>query len=148
AARHVMTARRIATFDGPRGWDYIAAPLGTMKACATQEGKAVVCVPEVALLAQIRADFSLDWAAVEAFERGGPALDTATAEGAAREAGLAEDRVVFSGYPVGTGFLAAPQSPRLRLGDWSDPSRVLSDLVNAVETLDRLAIPAPYEAVL
>jgi uncharacterized linocin/CFP29 family protein len=148
SAKHVMTARRIATFDGPRGWDYIATPLGTMKACATREGKAVVCVPEIALLAQIRADFSLPWSAVEAFERGGPALDTTTAEEAAREVGLAEDRLAYSGDPVGTGFLADPQSPRVRLGDWSDPARVLHDLVQAVETLDRAGVPEPYEAVL
>lgn len=148
SAKHVMTARRIATFDGPRGWDYIAAPLGTMKACATREGKAVVCVPEIALLAQIRADFSLPWSAVEAFERGGPALDTTTAEDAAREVGLAEDRLAYSGDPVGTGFLEDAQSPRIRLGDWSDPARVLQDLVQAVETLDRAAMPGPYEAVL
>jgi uncharacterized linocin/CFP29 family protein len=148
AARNVMTARRIATFDGPRGWDYIATPLGTMKACATREGKAVVCMPEVALLAQIRADFSLPWSAVEAFERGGPALDTATAEDAAREVGLAEDRLAYSGDPVGTGFLEDPSSPRVQLGDWTDPVRVIGDLVQAVEMLDRLTIPGPYEAVL
>jgi uncharacterized linocin/CFP29 family protein len=148
AAKNVMTARRIATFDGPRGWDYIAAPLGTMKACATQEGKAVVCVPEIALLAQIRADFTLPWSAVEAFERGGPALDSEPAEAAAREVGLAEDRLAYSGHPVGTGFLEDPESPRLKLGDWSDPARVIADLVRAVEMLDRLTVPGPYEAVL
>jgi uncharacterized linocin/CFP29 family protein len=148
AARHVMTARRIATFDGPRGWDYIATPLGTMKACETGEGKAVVCVPEVALLAQVRADFSLPWSAVEAFERGGPGLDTAPAEAAAREVGLAEDRLAYSGHPVGTGFLEATDSPRIRLGNWSDPARVLTDLLGAVEALDRLTVPGPYEAVL
>jgi uncharacterized linocin/CFP29 family protein len=147
-ARNVMTARRIATFDGPRGWDYIAAPLGTMTACATREGKAVVCVPEVALLAQIRADFSLPWSAVEAFERGGPALDAAPAETAAREVGLAEDRLAYSGDPVGTGFLEDPRSSRFRLGDWADPARVIADLVRAVEMLDRLTVPGPYEAVL
>jgi len=148
AARNVMTARRIAMFDGPRGWDYIATPLGTMKACETREGKATVCVPEVALLAQIRADFALSWSAVEAFERGGPALDTAAAEAAAREVGLAEDRLAYSGHPVGMGFLEDPGSPRMRLGDWSDAARVITDVVRAVELLDRLAIPGPYEAVL
>ena len=148
AARHVMTARRIATFDGPRGWDYIATPLGTMKACETHEGKAIICVPEIALLAQIRADFGLPWSAIEAFERGGPALDTAPAEDAAREVGLAEDRVAYAGQPVGTGFLEGDESPRFRLGDWSDPARVLADVLGAVETLDRLAVPGPYEAVL
>jgi uncharacterized linocin/CFP29 family protein len=148
AAKNVMTARRIATFDGPRGWDYIAAPLGTMQACATREGKAVVCVPEIALLAQIRADFSLPWSAVEAFERGGPAMETSTAEAAAREVGLAEDRLAYSGEPVGTGFLESAASPRLRLGDWSDPARVIADLIGAVERLDRRTVPGPYEAVL
>ncbi len=148
AAKNVMTARRIATFDGPRGWDYIATPLGTMKACATREGKAVVCVPEIALLAQIRADFSLPWSAVEAFERGGPALDTSNAEAAASEVAFAEDRLAYSGDPVGTGFLEDPDSPRIRLGDWSDPARVIADLVGAVEQLDRRTVPGPYEAVL
>src|SRR5258706_14202689 len=50
AARHVLTGRRVATFDGPRGWEHTAARLGTMTPCASQEGKATVCVPEVVLL--------------------------------------------------------------------------------------------------
>ena len=49
AARNVMTARRIATFDGPRGWDYIAAPLGTDEGRARPaRERRVVCVPEIA----------------------------------------------------------------------------------------------------
>ncbi len=147
AARHVMAARRIATFDGPKGWDYFAAPLGTMASCTTG-GRASVCIPEVALLAEIRGEFTLSWAAVEAFERGGPTLDTTTAEAAAREVALAEDRLAFLGEPVGGGFLASKESPRLRPSDWAQPDAVLGDLLRAVETLDKLGIPGPYEAVL
>lgn len=148
AARHVMSARRVATFDGPKGWDSFAAPMGTMSACRTREGRASVCIPEVALLAEIRAEFTLPWGAVEAFERGGPTLDTASAEAAAREVALAEDRLALFGEPVGSGFLASKESPRLRLEDWSQPEHVLTDLLRAVETLDKLGIPSPYEAVL
>ena len=148
AARHVMAARRVATFDGPKGWDHFAAPLGTMNACRTRDGKASVCVPDVALLAEIRADFSLPWQAVEAFERGGPTLETVPAEAAAREVALAEDRLALQGDPVGAGFLVGKESPRLRLGDWAKPEVVLTDLLRAVETLDKLGIPGPYEAVL
>ncbi|MGH7321419.1 MAG: family 1 encapsulin nanocompartment shell protein [Candidatus Rokuibacteriota bacterium] len=147
-ATHVMTARRIATFDGPRGWDYLAAPLGTMTPCRTGAGKAVVCVPEVALLAQIRADFSVAWADVEVFERGGPALDTGPAEAAAREVALAEDRLTLYGDPVGLGFVRAKSSPRAALQEWSQAGHIVGDLLKAVETLDRLGIPGPYEAVL
>ncbi len=148
AARHVLTGRRVATFDGPRGWEHTAARLGTMTPCATQEGKATVCVPEVVLLAEVRAEFTLPWSLVEVFERGAPALDTEAAEAAAREVALAEDRLVLYGDPVGTGFLTFPKSSRVHAGDWSQPSQVLSDLVRALELLDDHAIPGPYEAVL
>lgn len=148
AARHVMAARRVAIFDGPKGWDYFAAPLGTMSSCRTQGSRASVCIPEVALLAEIRAEFPLPWAAVEAYDRGGPTLDTVPAEAAAREVALAEDRLALFGEPVGTGFLGSKESPRVRLEDWTRPEAVLTDLLRAVETLDKIGIPGPYEAVL
>ena len=59
AARHVLAARRIATFDGPRGWDHVATRLGSMTPCRSAEGQATVCVPDVVLLPEIRVDFSL-----------------------------------------------------------------------------------------
>ena len=148
AARHVLTGRRVATFDGPKGWEYTAARLGTMIPCATQAGKAVVCLPEVVLLPEVRADFTLPWSLVEVFERGAPTLDTEAAETAAREVALAEDRLVLYGDPVGTGFLTQPKSPRVQTGDWAKAQQLIADLVQAVETLDGLAIPGPYEAVL
>jgi uncharacterized linocin/CFP29 family protein len=147
AARHVMTARRVASFDGPRGWDYFAAPLGTMTTCRTGDGKAGVCVPELALLAEIRAEYAVPWTAIEAFERGGT-LDTGAAEAAAREVALAEDRIALFGDPVGSGFLASKDSPRVSMRDWATPEHVLADLLRSVETLDKLGVPGPYEAVL
>ena len=148
AARHVLAARRIATFDGPRGWDHVATRLGTMTPCASREGRAVVCVPEVVLLSEVRAEFSLPWSAIEVFERGAPVLDTGPAEAAAREVALAEDRVVLYGDPVGHGFLTSAKSPRVPAHDWAKPGHVVADLIRAVETLDGLGIAGPYEAML
>jgi uncharacterized linocin/CFP29 family protein len=148
AARHVLTGRRVATFDGPKGWEYTAARLGTMTPCATQEGTAIVCVPELVLLAEVRADFTLPWSAVEVFERGAPRLDTDAVENAAREVALAEDRLLFYGDPVGSGFLTSPKSPHLQISDWKQPQQVIADLVQAVEILDAHGIPGPYEAVM
>jgi len=148
AARHVLTGRRVATFDGPKGWEYTAARLGTMTPSATQEGSAVVCVPELVLLAEVRAEFTLPWTLVEVFERGAPTLDVEAVEGAAREVALAEDRLVLYGDPVGTGFLTSPKSPHLQIGDWKQPQQLIADLVQAVEILDAHAIPGPYEAVM
>lgn len=147
-ARHVLAARRVATFDGPRGWEHVASRLGVITRCETTEGRAMVCLPEVALLAEIRADFQVSWAAVQAFERGAPALDTAPVEAAAREVALAEDRIAFYGQPVGHGFLTSPESPKVRRGDWARPGQAVRDLLRAVEALDTAAVPGPYEAVL
>jgi uncharacterized linocin/CFP29 family protein len=148
AAKHVLAGRRIATFDGPRGWDHVATRLGTMTPCRSAEGQAVVCVPDVVLMLEVRVDFSVPWASVENFERGAPVLDTGPAETAARELALAEDRVAFYGDPAGSGFLTAPKSPRVNTHDWTRPSQTVGDLVKAVETLDAAGIPGPYEAVL
>lgn len=147
-ARHTLTGRRVADFDGPRGWEHQATRLGTMKPCATREGQAVVCVPDVALLAEIRADFTMPWSALELFERGAPALDTTPAESAAREVALAEDRLVLYGEPVGQGFLTSPKSPSVTVADWGKPGQALADVLRAVERLDSLGIPGPYELVL
>jgi uncharacterized linocin/CFP29 family protein len=148
AARHLMAARRIATFDGPKGWDHVASRQGTVRACPTTEGRASLCLPDVALLAEIRVDFSLSWDALEAFQRGAPALDTAAAEAAGREAALAEDRLAFYGEPTGTGFLQSPESPRVDVADWAKGGALVADLLRAVETLDGTGIPGPYEVVL
>ena len=148
AARHVLAARRVATFDGPHGWDHVAARTGTMTPCSGPDGRAVVCVPEVVLLCEIRVDFSLPWSSIEVFERGAPVLDTGPAEAAAREAALAEDRLAFYGDPVGTGFLMSKDTPRVKAQDWARPGEMLADLLRAVETLDERGVPGPYEAVL
>ena len=55
AARHVLAARRVATFDGPQGWEHVATRLGTSTPCRSAEGQAVVCVPDVVLLFEVRA---------------------------------------------------------------------------------------------
>jgi uncharacterized linocin/CFP29 family protein len=148
SARHVLAARRVVTFDGPRGWEHVATRLGTSTPCRSAEGEAVVCIPDVVLLFEVRVDFSLPWSSIEVFERGAPVLDTGAAESAARELALAEDRVAFYGDPAGNGFLTNRKSPRIHAQEWTRPGQVLADLVKAVEILDTDGIPGPYEAVL
>jgi uncharacterized linocin/CFP29 family protein len=147
-ARRTMAARRVATFEGPRGWNHVAVALGTETARTTREGRAAVAMPDVVLLAEIRAAFSIPWATVEAVDRGAPALDATAAEGAAREVALAEDRLAFYGEPGGDGFLTHNQSPRIKVGDWDRPGQAVGDVLKAVERLDSAGIPGPYELVL
>jgi uncharacterized linocin/CFP29 family protein len=150
AAVHVLAGRRVADFDGPKGWDFVASRLGTLRPAhsSRSSGSARLSVPEVALLTEIRADFSLPWAVVETFERGGPALETAAAETAARDVAEAEDQLVFFGNGEQRGLLTSKDSPQVTLGDWTEPGRAVADLMAAVDTLDRSGIAGPYAGVL
>jgi uncharacterized linocin/CFP29 family protein len=147
-AKRTLAARRIATFDGPHGFGHVAVPLGTASPRPTQEGQAQVSVPDVILLQEIRASFALSWAVLDALERGAPALEADPGEDAAREVAHAEDRLAFYGEPGGQGFLTSGESPRVAAGDWAQPGQLVGDVLKAVEKVDELGIPGPYELVL
>jgi uncharacterized linocin/CFP29 family protein len=148
--KQTVVARRIADFDGPKGWGYVATQLGTFRAVGGSHTSAKVrlSVPEVMLLTELRAEFSIPWGAIEKFERVGPPLESEQIEEAAREIALAEDRLIFFGDSSYPGLLTSHQSPRVALSDWSIPGRMVTDLLSAVEKLDEIGIKGPYEAVL
>jgi uncharacterized linocin/CFP29 family protein len=148
AAKQELAARRVADFEGPKGWQHVAEPLGTTRPTSPACPGVTCAVPDVVLLAEIRADFTLPWAAIDAFARGARAMDTAPAEEAARNVALAEDRLAFHGGPGSTGFLTDGDVSRVGLGDWEDPARVAADLLAAVSALDRRGVGGPYAAVL
>src|SRR5206468_5260451 len=45
-------------------------------------------------------------------------------------------------------LFSSKEAPRVPLSDWSQPGRLVTDLLTAVEKLDTLGIKGPYEAVL
>jgi uncharacterized linocin/CFP29 family protein len=147
AATHVLAARRVADFEGPRGWDHLVVPTGRTTAVTGTGDMARLTVPEVVPLVEIRAECALAWSVIEAFQRGG-VLDASTVEAAAREVALAEDRLAFHGRGGDEGFLAAPESPAVLLGDWAKPGRAVADILSAVERLDTQGVGGPYALVL
>jgi len=148
--KQTVVARRVADFDGPKGWGYVATQLGTFRPVSGKHAspKVRLSVPEVMVLTELRAEFSLPWSAIEIFERVGPPLESEQIEEAAREIALAEDRLLLFGNSSNPGLLTSHQSPRVALSDWSMPGRVITDLLSAVEKLDEIGIKGPYEAVL
>src|SRR5262245_41820298 len=96
-AKQTLVARRITDFDGPRGWGHVANQMDTFRTVSSPQsiGRAKLALPDVMLLTEIRADFSLTWTAIDLFERVGPPLDSEALEEAARDVALAEDRLAF-----------------------------------------------------
>ena len=148
--KQTVVARRIGDFDGPRGWNHVATQLGTFKSVQVSDtsGKVRFSTPDVMLLTELRADFTIPWADIDIFERVGPTLESKSIEEAAREMALAEDKLIFYGSSSNPGILTARDTPRVALSDWSQPGRLVGDMLAAVEKLDTLGIKGPYEAVL
>jgi uncharacterized linocin/CFP29 family protein len=148
--KQTVVARRIVDFDGPRGWSHVATQMGTFRPAQPVKpfGNVRLTTPDVMLLTELRSDFTLDWADIDVFERVGPALESKSIEGAARDMALAEDALVFYGTSAGAGLLSSNETPRVNMSDWSKPGRLVADLLEAVEKLDTLGIKGPYEAVL
>jgi uncharacterized linocin/CFP29 family protein len=149
-AKQTMVARKVADFDGPRGWDHVATQLGTFRSANVpqQTGRVRLSLPDVTLLVEIRRDFKVDWSAIDSFERVGPTLKADPIEEAARETAMTEDRLVFYGGAGIPGLLTNSETLRVALSDWSIPGRAVTDLLTAVERLDEIGIKGPYEAVL
>jgi len=148
--KQTIVARRIADFDGPRGWNHVATQLGTFKPAQAPQssGKVRFSIPDVLLLTELRADFQLPWAYIDIFERVGPRLEAKSIENAAGATALAEDALIFFGSSTSPGLLKDKDTPRIALSDWSIPGRLVTDLLAAVQKLDTLGVKGPYEAVL
>jgi len=148
--KQTVVTRRILDFDGPRGWNHVATQLGTFKPVdmPRESGKARLSIPDVQLLTEVRTGFSIPWTDIDIFERVGPTLDSKSIEEAARDLALGEDSLVLYGTASVPGILTSPETPHLALSDWSQPGRVVADLLGALEKLDTLGVKGPYEAVL
>ena len=148
--KQTVVVRRIVDFDGPRGWNHVATQLGTFKPATAPKvsGKVRFSVPDVMLLTELRADFAVSWADIDSFERVGPALESKSIEEAARDLALAEDSLVLYGSSGTPGLLTSTETPHVKMSDWSQPGRLVADLLTAVEQLDTRSIKGPYEAVL
>jgi uncharacterized linocin/CFP29 family protein len=148
--KQTVAARRIVDFDGPRGWNHVAAQLGTFKPAQPVKpfGKIRLSIPDVMLLTELRADFTIAWADIDIFERVGPRLESKSIEDAARDMALAEDALAFYGTSTSPGLLSSRETPRVPMSDWSQPGRLVADLLAAVEKLDTLGVKGPYEVVM
>ena len=94
-------------------------------------------------LVELRTLFTLERAEIDAVERGAPDADWDPVVDAARRAALAEDRVVFRGFPGRGCRASSPTSPHAPV-TIDDRLRPLPDHVaHAVETLKRAGVAGP-----
>lgn len=96
----ILGARRIVDFTGPLGWTASAIELGRTEPLPKSPVDGVgAALRQVQRLVELRADFELQRAELDAVARGAKVIDLDPLRAAARKIGIAEDRAIFHGFP-------------------------------------------------
>jgi uncharacterized linocin/CFP29 family protein len=147
--KHYLAARRLVDFTGPLGWEFSAVDVGRVEATDGEPlGGVEVARRRVLPLVELRSPFSLDRDELAAADRGATDLDLDAVIAAGRTAALAEDHLVFHGYPSGgvTGII--PASPHEAVAISDDYSRYPEHVAQAVAALRAADVAGPYAIAL
>lgn len=146
ALEQFITGRRLFSFTGPHGHDFLSigsGHLGPKVPVAGIEARVVAVQPMV----ELRAPFSVRRDELELVELGGePDLEVVVE--AARQMAAAEDALVFDGLPAAVINGAAAASPHEKLHLGKDAETVLRAVATAVTTLREHGIGGPYGIAL
>ena len=143
-----LSARKLVEFDGPRGWEFSAVPLGRvhdveLEADASLSAK----LREVQPLIELRVPFDLSISEIDDIERGAdPDLDAVVE--ASRRLALAEDRTIYYGAKAGDvrGIVSAStQTPITLSNDFQSFPGYVSE---AIEQLRISGVSGPYAIAL
>jgi uncharacterized linocin/CFP29 family protein len=144
-----LAARRLVDFAGPRGWRHSATNLGRTKALPETPGEGVTAAQRQVLpLAEMRAEFAISRAELEAADRGAEDADLGPLDEAAHRIAIAENVAVFHGWASAgmTGISEASPHDAIELGD--DCERYPRHVAKATEALLEAGIGGPYGLAL
>lgn len=149
ALTNFLTARRVVNLTGPDGWERSALGLG--RVADVQEGPADGVESRIRLvqpLAELRTHFTVSREEIAAVERGAPDADWDPVVGAARRAALAEDHLVFRGFPAAGVRGIVETTPHAPITIDEDYARYPNHVAKAVEALKRAGVTGPYAIAL
>jgi uncharacterized linocin/CFP29 family protein len=96
----ILAARRIVDFSGPLGWSVSSVELGRTQELPTPPQPGVTAaLRRVQRLIELRAPFELSRRELDSLERGAKDPDVEALRQAALAIGVAEDKIIFHGYP-------------------------------------------------
>jgi uncharacterized linocin/CFP29 family protein len=143
-----LAARKLVDFSGPHGWQRSATPLGrTLPVDAPMDGLTArqrAVLPYV----ELRAEFTVPRAELEAVDRGARDADLQALDTTARTFALAENHAVFQGYAAAgiVGLAEATSHDELPLD--GDANAYPSVVARAVDLLRRAGVGGPYGIAL
>lgn len=145
-----LSARRLVDVNGPRGWEFAAVNLGSVRVGGAEPVKGVSWGRrEVQALIEVRSPFSLKLWELDNVARGakGVALDTMVA--AARKVAMFEENAIYHGFGEGgiKGICDSSTHKPVALAV-GDPDSYGDAVETAVLALQKSGVGGPYALVL
>jgi len=145
----LLAGRRVADFDGPRGWAASAVALGRVEALPRLRDSGVqAALRKVQPLVELRAPLCLQRSELEDLARGARDADLGPVTEAARAIAQAEDRAIFHGYAKAgiVGICEAAGAQTLPITDAYEAYPGV--VVTALNTLRNAGVDGPYAIAL
>jgi uncharacterized linocin/CFP29 family protein len=144
-----LAGRALVDVEGPHGWEYSSRSLGRVRPVSGGLPDGVEAATRVVRPAlELRTPFTLDLAELDTIDRGASDPDLAAVTDAARNAALAEDSAIFSGFAAGgiIGITEASQHEPITLT--TDYDKYPQAVAQAVAMLRQAGIGGPYGLAL
>lgn len=146
--KNTLSGRKAVDVKGPMGWNYDAAPEGTISLVEESPVEGVnYGVREVIPLVEIRVPFTMAMWDLDDISRGGKTVDFTPVQDAARKAALFEDTAIYQGLEdagiLGLELESDNEPIEMKLEDES----IIDSIVTAIQTLNLRNVNGPYVLV-
>jgi uncharacterized linocin/CFP29 family protein len=146
--RTYLAGRKVVDFSGPKGWEESAVDLGRVDAVKSPQSDVAASVRRVQPLVELRTDFTVARAELDAIERGSQSPDLDPVRDAAVRLAEAEDTAVFHGFNAAgiQGMSEASDHDPIPIPvDYTDYPRPVA---SAVARLRAAGVDGPYAIAL
>lgn len=148
ALRTYLAGRKLVDFSGPHGWEQSAVDLGRVESAKSPHADVGASKRLVQSLVELRTDFTVSRAELDAIERGSQSPDLDSVRDAAVRIAEAEDKAVFHGFATAgiQGMSEASEHAAVSIpDDYEDYPRAVA---SAVSKLRAAGVDGPYAIAL
>jgi uncharacterized linocin/CFP29 family protein len=148
ALRTYLTGRKLVEFTGPLGWEESAVDVGRVETVKSPHADVGASKRVVQPLVELRTDFTVSRAELDAIERGSRSPDLDSVRDAAIRLAEAEDKAIFHGFGAAgiQGISEAAEHTAIPIPD--DYEEYPSAVASAVAKLRAGGVDGPYAIAL
>ncbi len=141
-----LSARKVLSVEGPKGWDYTVIPEGRLENFVEDEVSSATYM--VKPLIESRISFTLNRREMDSISKGVKDADLENLEEAVKKSALFEEEVVYSGYDQGNikGLENETSHEAIDLGDNS--SAIMGAITQGILTLKDSFAEGPFSLVV